>query len=102
MKNVELKLLCFAIGNVLAAAAAAETAPLTEPAILDRVVVSATREQVRETAGSVHFLDASVLEQHSHGDVNRVLRQVPGLNLVEEEGFGIRPNERSFNVVVQL
>jgi Fe(3+) dicitrate transport protein len=92
MKNVELKLLCFAIGNVLAAAAAAETAPLTEPAILDRVVVSATREQVRETAGSVHFLDASVLEQHSHGDVNRVLRQVPGLNLVEEEGFGIRPN----------
>lgn len=92
MKINGSRLLGFAICSVLATAATAETAPLTEPAILDRVVVSATRAQVRETAGSVHFLDASVLEQHSHGDVNRVLRQVPGLNLVEEEGFGIRPN----------
>ncbi|MEX1993072.1 MAG: TonB-dependent receptor [Steroidobacteraceae bacterium] len=92
MKNLASRLLGLAIGSILASAAGAELAPLTEPAILDRVVVSASRDQVRTTPGSVHFLDASVLEQHSHGDVNRVLRQVPGLNLVEEEGFGIRPN----------
>ncbi len=92
MVSIESRLLCTVVAAVLAGAAGAETAPLTEPSILDRVVVTATRQQARETAGSVHFLDASVLEQHSHGDVNRVLRQVPGLNLVEEEGFGIRPN----------
>jgi Fe(3+) dicitrate transport protein len=92
MRSIEHRLLCAAVGTLLATAAGAETAPLTEPSILDRVVVTASYAGARETGGSVHFLDASVLEQHSHGDVNRVLRQVPGLNLVEEEGFGIRPN----------
>jgi len=92
MKPIEARLFCAAIGSILATAAAAETAPLTELSILDRVVVTASREQARETAGSVHYLDESTLEQHSHADVNRILRQVPGLNLVEEEGFGIRPN----------
>ena len=92
MKDLQNRLLCATVGSVLATAAAAEPAPLTEPAILERVVVTASRAQVRETPGSVHFLDASVIEQHSHGDVNRLLRQVPGVNLVEEEGFGIRPN----------
>jgi Fe(3+) dicitrate transport protein len=92
MRSIEHRLLCTAVGTLLATAAGAETAPLTEPSILDRVVVTASYTDARETGGSVHFLDASVLEQHSHGDVNRVLRQVPGLNLVEEEGFGIRPN----------
>ncbi|MGE0467005.1 MAG: TonB-dependent receptor family protein [Steroidobacteraceae bacterium] len=92
MKSIDTRLLCAAIGSLLASAAAAETAPLTEPSILDRVVVTASRQQASETAGSVHYLDESVLEQHSHADVNRILRQVPGLNLVEEEGFGIRPN----------
>lgn len=92
MRSIERRLLCAAVSSILATAVAAETTPLTEPSILDRVVVTASREQARETAGSVHYLDASVLEQHSHADVNRILRQVPGLNLVEEEGFGIRPN----------
>lgn len=92
MRNLSTRLLGAMIASVLATAAAAETTPLTEPSILDRVVVTATRQQVRETAGSVRFLDASVLEQHSNSDVLRVLRQVPGLNLVEEEGFGNRPN----------
>jgi Fe(3+) dicitrate transport protein len=61
-------------------------------ALLDRIVVTATRLDALETAGSVHFLDASVLAQQDYADINRVLRQVPGLNIVEEEGFGIRPS----------
>ncbi|MFZ2507652.1 MAG: TonB-dependent receptor, partial [Steroidobacteraceae bacterium] len=55
-------------------------------------VVTASRKQAAEAAGSVHFLDQAMLTQHAYGDVNRILRQVPGLNIVEEEGFGIRPN----------
>ncbi|HUG03031.1 MAG TPA: TonB-dependent receptor [Steroidobacteraceae bacterium] len=92
MRSIEHRLLCAAVGTVLATAAGAESAPLTGSSILDRVVVTASYTGARETGGSVHFLDASVLERHSHGDMNRVLRQVPGLNIVEEEGFGIRPN----------
>ena len=80
------------IASILAGAAMAEPAPLAEPALLDRVVVTASRKDASAVAGSVTFLDEAILEQHVYGDVNRILRQVPGLNLVEEEGFGIRPN----------
>ena len=62
MKTLNTRLLCAAIGSLLASAAAAETAPLTEPSILDRVVVTASRQQAHETAGSVHYLDEAVLE----------------------------------------
>jgi Fe(3+) dicitrate transport protein len=59
---------------------------------LERIVVTAQRIDVARVGGSVAFLDAAQLEKHSYTDVNRVLRQVPGLNIVEEEGFGIRPS----------
>lgn len=61
-------------------------------AMLDRIVVTATKVQARQVAGSVQVLEADTLDQHSYGDTNRILRQIPGLNLVEEEGFGLRPS----------
>jgi Fe(3+) dicitrate transport protein len=81
-----------------AAAQPDEAAGATVPAkpradtSLGRILVTATPEQVTETAGSVHFIDAETLEKSATADVNRVLRQVPGMNIVEEEGYGIRPN----------
>lgn len=85
-------------GVLLALAAAAfpavaepEEAATAAPA-LERIVVTAQRIDVARVGGSVAFLDAAQLEKHSYTDVNRVLRQVPGLNIVEEEGFGIRPS----------
>jgi len=71
---------------------AAAMALPADTAILERIVVSASRMDAREVAGSVQFLDSALLEQQSYADINRVLRQVPGLNIVEEEGFGIRPS----------
>jgi Fe(3+) dicitrate transport protein len=55
-------------------------------------VVTAQRIDAARVGGSVAFLDSTLLAKHSFSDVNRVLRQVPGLNIVEEEGFGIRPS----------
>jgi Fe(3+) dicitrate transport protein len=71
---------------------AASGAQPADTALLERIVVSASRLDAREVTGSVQFLDAAALEQQSYADINRVLRQVPGLNIVEEEGFGIRPS----------
>lgn len=84
------------IALVLATAAssalAEDAAPSTEGSVLERIVVTATRIDAAATGGSVSFLDQEILEEHSYADVNRILRQVPGLNIVEEEGFGIRPS----------
>lgn len=59
---------------------------------LDRLSVLGSAEKAEETAGSAHYLDSKQLEAFNYADVHRVLRQVPGVYLVDEEGYGLRPN----------
>nr|MBP6626572.1 TonB-dependent receptor plug domain-containing protein [Arenimonas sp.] len=59
---------------------------------LDRVNVFGSAEDVRKASGSAHFLDQEALEKFNYRDIHRVLRQVPGVYLVDEEGYGLRPN----------
>lgn len=46
----------------------------------------------QEVAGSAHFIGPEELANFAHSDVLRVLRDVPGVYLQDEEGFGLRPN----------
>lgn len=61
---------------------------------LERITVSGGADSVEKVAGSAQFLDQKDLEENqgAYGDINRILRQVPGVNITEEEGFGLRPN----------
>ena len=59
---------------------------------LDRLMVVGSAEKAQEVAGSAHFVDAETLEQFNYSDVHRVLRQVPGVYAIDEEGLGLRPN----------
>lgn len=90
MRSRSFALPCFSVACLLGLTALAdEPNPDT---LLDRIVVSATKLSAREAAGSVHVITEAELAEQASTDIHRVLRQVPGLNLVEEEGFGIRPN----------
>lgn len=60
-------------------------------AVSDIITVIGKRGVV-EVPGSVTRIDAEDLSKQSYSDVNRVLRAVPGVNLQEEDGFGLRPN----------
>ncbi|HVS14296.1 MAG TPA: TonB-dependent receptor [Thermoanaerobaculia bacterium] len=42
--------------------------------------------------GSAVVIDATEMARQGHGDIHRVLRQVPGIYLQEEDGYGLRPN----------
>jgi Fe(3+) dicitrate transport protein len=44
------------------------------------------------TTGSAQVISQEELETYNYGDINRVLAKVPGLNLIDEEGYGNRPN----------
>lgn len=59
---------------------------------VDRILVIGSKEDAATIAGSATVLDAADLEQFEYGDIHRILRMVPGVNIQEEDGYGLRPN----------
>lgn len=60
--------------------------------VMERVMVIGSAERAQDLTGSAQFIDKETLDQNNYTDINRVLRQVPGVNIQEEEGYGNRPN----------
>lgn len=81
---------------LLSAAGLAHAEPATSPdqalVRLDSVNVFGSAQDVDKASGSAHYLDDETLAKFSYRDIHRVLRQVPGVYLVEEDGYGLRPN----------
>lgn len=48
--------------------------------------------QSNQLPGAAHYIDFQELQTHSNNDVNRILWKIPGVNLQEEDGYGLRPN----------
>ena len=56
---------------------------------LETIVSAKSRKRV---AGSAHRVSQKELEQMESDDINRVLKRIPGVNVREEDGYGLRPN----------
>lgn len=77
----------------LAEERAAEAAPETGKVhILQGLLVTSTAAETANVGGAVTFIDAEEIGKFAATDVNRVLRVVPGVQIQEEEGYGLRPN----------
>ena len=62
------------------------------PRLLDRMVITGTAQDAMEQPGSGQVLEQADLDRFSHGDAHRILREIPGVNVHEEEGFGLFPH----------
>lgn len=64
---------------------------------LKEVIVSGntilgSRFEVKNKTGSAIYISEEDLKKFSYTNINRVLQKVPGINIYEEDGFGLRPN----------
>lgn len=66
--------------------------PDTAVYLMPRVDVVGKRENLKNIAGSANVLDSRTLEISRVFTTNEALRQLPGLVVRDEEGFGMRPN----------
>ncbi len=92
MKRYHLGTALLALGLTAPLAAIAEESPARTALLLDRLVVVSDSGGEQAVGGSVQFLDAELLDTWSYSDINRILRQAPGVYLQEEDGYGLRPN----------
>jgi Fe(3+) dicitrate transport protein len=61
-------------------------------ALEERVKVVGSPGKADKAPGSVTYLDAETLARQMDSDVHRALRMAPGINVQEEDGYGLRPN----------
>lgn len=64
----------------------------SEAEALDLVSVVGSQEAVKDLPASASYLDTDDIREQSYSDVNRILRKAPGVNIREEDGFGLFPN----------
>ena len=62
--------------------------------ISERVNVVGSESALETMPGSAYVIDGEALEaqRQSFDDIHRMLRQVPGVVIQEEDGYGLRPN----------
>ncbi|MBR8802125.1 TonB-dependent receptor domain-containing protein [Porphyromonas levii] len=99
MKRLQLLLSLCAVAMVphtLLAQHKTEAEPDTTYMLKDFVVVSrpllGSKFQARHRTGSAYFLSPREIQKLGYTDVIRMLRSVPGVNMYEEDGYGLRPN----------
>ncbi|MCW5724941.1 MAG: TonB-dependent receptor [Maricaulaceae bacterium] len=88
------------------AATGAQTGGL--PAQSDVIVVIGLTGDPRDVPGSAALLTEADLDIQDYVDITRILRAVPGVNIQEEDGYGLRPNiglrgtgvDRSSNITI--
>ena len=60
--------------------------------VVERVMLTGGYRGVGEVPGSVAYIGPRELDTYSYNDIQRILRRVPGVNIQEEDGYGLRPN----------
>jgi Fe(3+) dicitrate transport protein len=92
MKRLFLQLLAISCGVLHAQNKPLDSVQKLEEIVLKTNVIFGNKYQAQNRTGSSYYLSPKELTKFNYTDINRVLRSVPGVNIYEEDGFGLRPN----------
>ncbi len=59
---------------------------------IEKLSVMGRKESLPTRPGSAHVLNEEDFKNYEINDIHRILRAVPGVNIQEEDGYGLRPN----------
>lgn len=63
-----------------------------EEVLIKTNVIFGNKYIAKNRTGSAYYISPAELKKLGYTDINRVLKTIPGVTIVEEDGFGLRPN----------
>jgi Fe(3+) dicitrate transport protein len=82
----------YALSFILATLSQSVTAQTEDGLVLDNVYITGGKDEILRQPGSATLIDDVALEAFEYTDLHRILNAVPGVNIQEEDGYGLRPN----------
>ncbi|WP_016957178.1 TonB-dependent receptor family protein [Catenovulum agarivorans] len=58
----------------------------------ERIQILGSHDKLRTQGGATSLVSEAELEKFEFDDINKILATVPGINIREEDGYGLRPN----------
>lgn len=85
--------------TTLAAAAAVALSSATysltteaEDRFIEEVTIVGERTDEHQVTGAAQYIGSAQLQEQYYSDIQRILRQAPGVSVQVEDGYGLRPN----------
>lgn len=73
-------------------ASANAQAPAAAPVVLEEMTIVGDRDDLSTSTGAATVIDAQRLAQFEHTDIQQIVREIPGVSVQLEDGYGLRPN----------
>ena len=58
----------------------------------DEITIVGRRDDLDGLVGAAHVIGQDVLQRFGYADIQRIVRQAPGVSVQVEDGYGLRPN----------
>lgn len=84
-----MKLAVLLLATILVACQAAFA---TDASFLEEITIVGKRTDTHQITGAAQYIGEAQLQEQSYSDIQKILRQAPGVSLQIEDGYGLRPN----------